>query len=631
MRLKRYLILPLALLVILIGLSLLASCSDERTSSPLAPGLDDGAPVGDPVKTRTDTFTLRAYDLDSVHMAGSMNDWATEDPAWELTLLEDGYTWQLVKTHDFSLLYYKFIIRKDADMEWLTPPNAVELSPSGGGGGPSYYNAVHGREFATPRPLGRTIDRSKLVIYELNLNDFSATGTFAGAVPQITSGANLSELGVNAIELLPITAPSYNGWGYDPVLQWAPNPSFGWPFTLSALIDEAHEHDIAVIVDVVVNHMAGSAPLRQLDDFTGTYNFTTAEGNPWGMVELNWGNQALREHIRDGLLQWVETYNIDGFRFDYIGGEGYGTWLWLKNQLKERHPDLLLIAEDFSYPANAVTYGYDAQWGGQHTDQWGGGGNNFNQVMVTALTEAGFASRGWLTPEVGAFGPQYNNMWAVANVLSGNSNYAGPATGDGFSDVKYLESHDENRLVWAVGQMGSSGAQTIGGAQKACLGAVANMTCVGIPMMFNGTELGSDEYRPADPTIYKIDYSGGDQELRDIYKRLIHLRLNMTALQSENIFFLWRDGGLDQSEYTITYWRGTTDIGADAEVVVAMNFDHQDHDWFVPFPADGQWVREDLAAGDGTLELIDGGGLNLTVPASTAIIWTRNSGLSHVP
>ncbi len=628
MRLASFRLLPLLFLLSLLGLIIFSACAEDPAL--LAP---EGTPQegsGNPVKTRTDTFTLRAFELDSVHMAGSMNSWATEDPAWELTLLEDGYTWQLIKTHEYSLLYYKFIIRKDGAMEWLTPPNAVELSPSGSGG-PSYYNAVHGRTFAEPRDLGRTIDRTRLVIYELNLNEFSATGTFAGAVPQITSGANLAELGVNAIELLPITAPSYNGWGYDPVLQWAPNPAFGWPTTLSALVDEAHENDIAVIMDVVVNHMAGDAPLRQLDNFTGTFNFTTAESNPWGLVELNWSNQALREHIRDGLLHWVETYKIDGFRFDYIGGESYSTWLWLKNQLKAAHPGLLLIAEDFSYPANAVTYGYDAQWGGQHTDQWGGGGNNFNQVMVTALTEAGFASRGWLTPQVGAFGPAYNNMWAVANVMSGNSNYSGAATGDGFSDIKYLESHDENRLVWAVGEMGSAGAQTVGGLQKARLGAVANMTCVGIPMMFAGTELGSDEYRPANPTLYPIDYTGGDQELRNMYRRLIHLRLDMTALQSENIFFHWRDGGIDQTEYTLTFWRGTTDAGEEAEVVVAMNFDHQDHDWFVPFPTDGPWVREALEGGTSSADLIDGGGMNLTVPASTAILWTKGSGLSHVP
>ncbi len=620
--------LPILLISGLFVLGVLASCSQN---TPLEPASSGGLLASDPVKTRTDTFILRAYDLDAVFVAGSMNDWSDEDPEWSLTLQADGYTWRLIKTHESNLFYYKFIIHSGTESAWLTDPAAVEVSNSGSSGSPAYWNAVRGRTFTEPRLLGREIDRSQLVIYEINLNDFSSTGTFAGAVAGLTSGANLTDLGVNAIELLPVTAPSYNGWGYDPVLQYAPNPSFGWPSTFAILVDRAHEQNMAVILDVVLNHMAGSAPLRQLDDFTGTFHFTTEEPNPWGMIELNWSDPALKEHILDGLSHWVEAYHIDGYRFDYVGGEPYSTWLWLKTQLKARFPDLLLIAEDFSFPTNSISYGYDAQWGGNHTDGWGGGGNNFNQVMITALTEAGFASRGQTSPEVGAFGPVYNNMWAVANVIGGNSNYTGGAPGDGFSDIKYLESHDENRLVWAVETMGSAGAQTVGGLTKARLGAVVSLTSVGIPMLFNGQEVGSGEYRPASPTIYKVDYAGGDQELRSIYRRLIQLRLERPALASENTFFHWRDGTIDQTEYTMVYWRGSTSSSDQAEVVVALNFDHQDHTWFIPFPRAGFWAREDLVAGHGNLESIPPGGLTVTVPASSAVMWTNEVGITHVP
>ena len=266
------------------------------------------------------------------------------------------------------------------------------------------------------------------------------------------------DLGVNAIELMPVTAPSYNGWGYDIILHRCVNPNYGWPSTFASLVDAAHQQGIAVILDMVLNHAAGSCPLRQLDDFAGVYNFTTDEPNPWGLVELNYTNEALRAFILESLCFWVNTYKVDGFRFDYIGGEPYSTWEWLEDELRARYPDLLLIAEDFNYanPINAVIVGYDAQWGGNHTDGWGGGGNNFNQVMITALTENGFAWRGSTTPSVGAFGPAYRNMWAVANVIAANPQYAGGVPGDGFSDVKYLESHDENRVVWSVNTIGSA-------------------------------------------------------------------------------------------------------------------------------------------------------------------------------
>ncbi len=605
--------------------TLMAACTGN---DPVRPGSQDGDPFA---KTRTDTFVLRAYGLDSVYLAGTVNNWNTQDPAWQLTLQTDGYTWQLIKDVPDGLMSYKFIIREGANMAWLTDPAAVEVTPDGVNGSPSYWNAVRGRTYITPQDLPQPSDRSRLVIYEANLNEFSATGTFAGAVSGLTSGADLEDLGINALELMPVTAPSYNGWGYDPVLQFAPNPSFGWPSTFALLVDAAHGKGMAVILDVVLNHMAGSTPLRQLDDFTGRNDFTTTESNPFGMVEMNWTNPALKDYMIDALSHWVQAYKVDGFRFDFISGEPYTTWVYIKNELRARFPDLLLIAEDFGYPTNSVTYGYDAQWGGNHTDSWGGGGNNFNQVMITALTENGFAWRGQTTISIGAFGPAYNNMWAVANVISGNSGYAGSAPGDGFSDIKYLESHDENRVVWAVDNLGSAGAMAIGGTQKAYLGAVVNMTTIGIPMLFNGQELGAAEYRPEGISQTKVDYAGGDQDLRRAYKRLISLRLNHPALATENIFFQWRAGSLDQTDYTMTYWRGSTTASDQAEIVVVCNFDHNDHAWAVPFPATGTWLKYDLVAGNITLTPVTGSTLSMTVPASTGLIFVREDGVTGVP
>lgn len=604
----------------------LAGCTGQDAPAPTAP-----EPAGDFAKVRTDTFLLRAYGLDSVHVAGSANGWSSADPAWALTLQPDGYTWRLIRENADGLLFYKFVVTAGAESAWITDPAAVEVSPDGFSGSPAYWNAVRGRPFTEPRPLLRPVDRSRLVIYEINLNDFTATGTFAGAVGGLTSGARLQDLGVNAVELMPVTAPSYDGWGYDPVLQFAPSPHFGWPSTFAQLVDSYHAAGLAVILDVVLNHMAGSAPLRQLDDFTGRNDFTTAEPNPWGLVEMNWTSEALKLHMLDALCHWVDTYHVDGFRFDYIGGEPYTTWVWLRQQLQARYPDLLLIAEDFGYPANSITYGYGAQWGGQHTDQWGGGGNNFNQVLITALTENGFASRGQLTPTVGAFGPAYNNMWAVANVVSGNANYAGTAPGDGFSDVKYLESHDENRVVWSVDTFGSAGAQAVGGLQKAYLGAVISLTSVGIPMIYNGQEIGSGEYRPEGTSQYLIDWAAGDAGLRDAYRTLVMLRLSHPALASENIFFRWRDGSLDQTEYTLTYWRGTTATPAEAEVVVVANFDHAAHTWAVPFPAAGTWILYDLEAGNVQSVELATDTVTLTLPASTGRIYVRSNGISAVP
>jgi pullulanase/glycogen debranching enzyme len=249
--------------------------------------------------------------------------------------------------------------------------------------------------------------------------------------------------------------------------------------------------------------------------------------------------------------------------------------------------------------------------------------------MITALTQNGFASRGSLNPDVGAFGPVFNNMWAVANVISPNSNYSWP--GGGFQDVKYLESHDENRVVWSVDNNGSSGAQTVGGLRKAHLGAVVSMTSVGIPMLYNGQEIGSDEYRPQGTSTYKINWNGGDSAVRLTYKRMIDFRLNHPALSSENVFFHWRFGGIDQTEYTMVYWRGSSTVQNDAEIVVACNFDSNDHTWDVPFPAAGTWVKFDAAASNIETVSIPSTAITMTIPASTALMWVKEDGAAGVP
>lgn len=614
---------PLALFAILVLLAV-AGCTETDPLLEPAPGTGRTT-----AKAHLDTFTLLAYDLDSVHVAGSLNGWVDDDPAWAMTLQPDGYTWQLVAQVPDGMFTYKFVMRIGARVAWLTDPASPEVTPDGFNGSPAFWNTLRGRQVVTPDPLPSPIDRSRLVIYEVSLNDFSATGTFAGATANFTAAADLADLGVNAIELMPVTAPSYNGWGYDPVLQYAPNPSFGWPTSFAALVNAAHGHGMAVILDSVINHMSGGAPLRQIDDFTGSNHFTTTEPNPWGLVELNWSDPALKEHILGSLCHWVDTYRVDGFRFDYIGGESYATWQWIRNELLARYPDILLIGEDFNYPANSVTYGYDAQWGGNHTDAWGGGGNNFNQVMITALTENGFADRGSFTPVVGAFGPAYNNMWAVANVISPNSNYNWP--GGGFRDVKYLESHDENRVVWSVDNNGSVGAQNIGGIRKAHLGAVVSMTSVGIPMLYNGQEIASSEYRPQGTSTFKINWASGNDAVRLTYKRLIDFRLNHPALSSENVFFRWRAGNIDQTEYTLVYWRGSTAVDTQAEIVVACNFDHLDHAWDVPFPAVGTWIKYDPAAGNLATVSVPTLTVPMTIPASTALMWIREDGVTGVP
>src|SRR5207237_87102 len=114
------------------------------------------------------------------------------------------------------------------------------------------------REFEwTAEPV--TVPLEELVIYELHVGTFSREGTFDGAIPRLRE---LAELGVTAIELMPVaTFPGERGWGYDGVLAYAPHRAYGGPHALARLVDAAHAAGLAVILDVVYNHVGPGSEL----------------------------------------------------------------------------------------------------------------------------------------------------------------------------------------------------------------------------------------------------------------------------------------------------------------------------------------------------------------------------------
>ncbi|MGH2842587.1 MAG: alpha-amylase family glycosyl hydrolase, partial [Solirubrobacteraceae bacterium] len=185
------------------------------------------------------------------------------------------------------------------------PDPAARWQP-GGLRGPS-------RVFA-PRPvrgLPRPVDRERLVIYELHVGTFSREGTFADAIQHL---ARLAELGISAIELMPVAEfPGVRGWGYDGVYISAAQSSYGGPAGLQRLVCAAHELGLAVILDVVYNHV-GVSGVDALRAF-GPY-FTGRHGTPWGKA-LNYDDERC-DPVREWVLQsaegWIRDFGIDGLR-----------------------------------------------------------------------------------------------------------------------------------------------------------------------------------------------------------------------------------------------------------------------------------------------------------------------------
>ena len=154
-----------------------------------------------------------------------------------------------------------------------------------------------------------------LVIYELHIGTFTAEGTFEAAIPHLRE---LAELGVTAIEVMPVAEfPGGHGWGYDGIYLSAPQSSYGGPQGLAQLVTAAHDAGLAVILDVVYNHV-GASGTPALEAF-GPY-FTDKYATPWGSA-INYDDadcDPVREWVLQSATGWIRDFGIDGLRLDAI-------------------------------------------------------------------------------------------------------------------------------------------------------------------------------------------------------------------------------------------------------------------------------------------------------------------------
>lgn len=211
-----------------------------------------------------------------------------------------------------------------------------------------------------------------LVIYELHVGTFSSAGTFDGVIAQLD---RLGDLGINAIELMPLAQfPGTRNWGYDGVFPFAVQHSYGGADGLRRLVDECHHRGIAVLLDVVFNHLGPEG--NYLAQF-GHY-FSNRYRTPWGDA-LNFdGRHAdeVRRYFIENALMWFGDFHIDGLRLDAVHAIFDQSARPFLRELADVTREfgellnrrLLLIAESNLNDPKLVTaaecggYGLDAQW-----------------------------------------------------------------------------------------------------------------------------------------------------------------------------------------------------------------------------------------------------------------------------
>jgi maltooligosyltrehalose trehalohydrolase len=325
------------------------------------------------------------------------------------------------------------------------------------------------------------------VIYELHVGTFTPEGTYDAAIERLD---HLVELGVTHMEPMPVNEfPGARGWGYDGVDLYAPHSAYGGPEGLKRLVDAAHARGLAVLLDVVYNHLGPSG------NFLGQFGpyFTDHYSTPWGpAVNLDGpGSDEVRRFICDNALMWLRDYHIDGLRLDAVHAIVDTSALHLLEQLATEVEDLsaqlgrhlVLIAEsDLNDPRlirsrEAGGYGLDAQWS-----------DDFHHALHTVLTGE---RRGYYED----FGMLADLAQALEHAYVYGGRYSEhrvrvhgrPVAGlSGARFLGYLQNHDQigNR---AKGERSSHLIST--GRLKVAAALIAASPFV--PMLFQGEEWGA--------------------------------------------------------------------------------------------------------------------------------------------
>jgi maltooligosyltrehalose trehalohydrolase len=220
-------------------------------------------------------------------------------------------------------------------------------------------------DFATPA-------LRELVIYELHIGTFTAEGTFDAAIAELDA---LAGLGVTAIELMPVADfPGLRGWGYDGVYLSCAHRAYGGPAGLQRLIDAAHGAGLAVILDVVYNHL-GASGVRAMEAF-GPY-FTDRYETFWGKA-MNYDDadsDAVRELVIQSATGWIADFHFDGLRLDAVHAifDTSPTHIVaeIASRVHECNPRAIVIAESGLNDPRVIRphgragdcgWGCDAQW-----------------------------------------------------------------------------------------------------------------------------------------------------------------------------------------------------------------------------------------------------------------------------
>lgn len=491
-------------------------------------GMKDGINL-DPNDNTKATLVLYAPNKEVVHLIGDFNNWqidnnyllnkdSSQNRFWiELTGLtpQTNHMYQYVVDGSIIIAdpYSTTILDEfnDGFIDNITYPN-LPTYPAGLTSHAVTLLRTGDAPFTWQTTNFQPPAKTDLVIYELLIRDFDALHSFDAVKARLDY---LQDLGVNTIELMPVSEFDGNeSWGYNPSFHMALDKYYGTPTAFKQFIDECHSRGIAVVLDIVYNHATGQNPFyRMWNTDNGGYGGQASAENPFFnpvathsysvFNDFNHSQQATKDYIKRTTQYWIEEYNIDGFRWDLTKGftqncspsdetctnafqadrvavlKEYADYQWAKN------PNFYVIFEHLGTNAEETEWVNYRLIEGKGIMVWGNHNYNYNEATM-GYHDNGKSDFSWIS--------YLNRGWTV------------PA------NVSYMESHDEERLMYKNLQFGnSSGSYDVTNLSTALdrmeLAGAFYFTVPGPKMIWQFGELGYD---------FSIDFNGrvGNKPIR---------------------------------------------------------------------------------------------------------------------
>ncbi|UCG55718.1 MAG: alpha amylase C-terminal domain-containing protein [Phycisphaerales bacterium] len=527
------------------------------------------------------TFRVWAPNAERVFVSGDFNNWSKR--AHPLAPQRNGH-WSTNVPKAKAGDGYKFVILNGQQELVRMDPYAKETICS------TCSCLVHDPAFDWGTDAFERPELNKMVIYEMHIGTFNfkgghKPGNFNTAIEKL---AHLKELGVNAIEVMP--AMEFEGsfsWGYNPALMFAIESDYGGPRAFKEFVKAAHSDGIAVIFDVVYNHLGpGDLDLWQFDgwqenDKGGIYFYNDWRAQtPWGDTRPDYGREQVRQYIRDNAFMWLQEFRVDGLRWDATAfvrnvqgnnddpehdiAEGWSLMQWVNDQIKAKLPGRVTIAEDIR--DNSSITGKTGEGGAGFDAQW-------DSIFVHNIREA-----------IAAPEDRFVNMEAIGDAILHRCG------DDVFQRVIYTESHDEvaNGKSRVPEEVSSGNAATWIAKKLSTLGAALVFTSPGVPMIFQGQEfLEDDWFHDKDP----IDWSKKERfaGIVRLYKDLIGVRRNIRGNTAGLCGRQTNLHRLDIEGKVIAFHRYERDEPADSVIVVVNMKNEPRRGCRIGFPRNGLW------------------------------------------